>query len=143
MVTERHHVIPISICGWDSQENMIVVSKDDHSLIHKTLNIPYQYIREFRERTNHKFHLDKEYFIELRSLHSRYFENVNELGKAIYNQHVHSLELQIEKLEADYQLARVPNSLQQSNIFGTRLYQYHDLLYKASKQWKGYQTTQN
>jgi hypothetical protein len=133
MVTERHHVIPISIQGWDTQENMIVVSKQDHALIHKTLNIPYQFIREFREKTNHKLHLDKDFFVELRALHCRYFEYIYSLPNHLLNQHVHSLELQIERLEQDYSLCRKENALADSNLFGTRLYQYHDLLLKASK----------
>lgn len=128
MVSEKHHVIPISIGGWDIGQNMIVVSKQEHADIHKTLNIPYQFIREFREKTNHKLIPDMDYISELRALHCKYFEKVNELGEFIFALHINSIELQIEYIEMKYGLARCdrPNS----KHFDMRLYQYHDILWK-------------
>ena len=51
--TNIHHVIPISINGEDKKENKIVIPKTVHDYLHLQQNIPYNIIRQYRERTNH------------------------------------------------------------------------------------------
>jgi len=131
MITEKHHVIPISVNGHDVVENLTIVSKEEHVLIHKTLNIAYQYIREFREKTNHKLTFDKDYFVELRVMHCAYFRKIDNLPDHLVEKHVHSLELQIEALEKKYGLSRIEQT--NKKAFDTRLYQYHTILWAISQ----------
>lgn len=132
-MNEKHHVIPISLLGWDTVENIIVLSREDHTLIHKTLNIPYQFIREFKEKNNHKFLFDKDYYSDLRTLHCKYFSNVNKLPEHLINKQTQSLELQIEALEQKYNVTRFEKPLKQSTLLDTRLYQYHIILWGISQ----------
>lgn len=55
MKTNRHHNIPISICGRDVSSNIIVVTCEDHKLIHETLDLPYRKIRAYRKVMNESF----------------------------------------------------------------------------------------
>ena len=76
MSKEGHHVIPISIGGFDWKENIIKLSREEHKLIHDTQNIPYTLVRKFRKQTNHMMHMNsKAYVKELRDIHLAYFES--------------------------------------------------------------------
>lgn len=93
--TERHHCIPISLLGPDIVENLISVTIEEHKVIHKTLNIPYNLIRRFRKKTNHLVLDPNEFFVkELRLIHLSYFDKINfkKLPQHLRNAHLRSME---------------------------------------------------
>lgn len=49
---QRHHNVPLSIGGRDKDCNKFDVDKDDHKLIHDTLDVPYNTVRKYRAVMN-------------------------------------------------------------------------------------------
>ena len=82
--TERHHVVPVSLQGFDWDQNIMVVTEYEHNLIHATLNIPYEKIRVFRKKTNHLTSMSSQLYVnELRKVHVAFFEKVDLLKPAL------------------------------------------------------------
>lgn len=52
MRMERHHVTPLSIGGRDKSCNILTLSKEDHRLVHDTLDMPYNKVRSYRKVIN-------------------------------------------------------------------------------------------
>lgn len=50
--TNRHHVTPLSAGGRDKSCNILVLSVEDHRLVHDTLDVPYNTIRKYRKVMN-------------------------------------------------------------------------------------------
>jgi len=90
---ENHHVVPISISGWDVIENQFLVSISDHKLIHSTLNIPYSNIRKFRRLTNHVLVPNIVYMEQLEYVQRLYFEGIEKLPVILYDKHVRSMRM--------------------------------------------------
>ena len=86
MKTERHHCTPVSLQGFDWEENIMVVSVADHKLIHSTMNVNYQKIRTFRRKTNHIIHRNSQAYIRLlKDLHLDFYKNVHKLPLRLQN----------------------------------------------------------
>ena len=65
-----HHVIPVSLSGENSPDNLKPLTKPDHQLVHKTMNINTSYARKLRELLNNTAYLTKaivDYEYEVRS----------------------------------------------------------------------------
>jgi hypothetical protein len=76
--TQRHHVVPISLQGFDWDQNIMTVTVYEHNLIHATLNIPYDKIRKFRIRTNSMTSMVSQFYVnELRKVHVAFFQKVD------------------------------------------------------------------
>lgn len=88
---EVHHIIPISLEWEHSQKNKVPINKDEHKLIHNTLNIPYGIIRRYREKTNWILIPNKYSLWEKLDLWNIYFSNISALPPSLRN-------LQIKKL---------------------------------------------
>lgn len=129
--TEKHHVIPISLHGWDVRENIVVVTKEQHARIHRTLNVPYNYIREFKKKTNHKLFFDKDYFTDLRILHLEYFKRIELLPSDLIDKQTLSMYSQISYIEGMYGVLRSTKIKRVGTNFSFALHLYHDVLYKA------------
>ena len=52
MRTNRHHVLALSLGGRDKPCNILVLSVEDHRLVHDTLDIPYNTVRKYRAVLN-------------------------------------------------------------------------------------------
>jgi len=49
---EKHHVVPLSLWGWDVPSNILNLKRETHRKIHRSQDIPYERIRSFRKKTN-------------------------------------------------------------------------------------------
>jgi len=104
-VYENHHVLPVSTDGFDWEENIIRVSQVDHTLIHKTLDIPYSKLRTFRLRTNHMVHKNSQEFVrELRKVHLSFFANLGKLPQRLQDRMRDSIRSQVQRLIREYKL---------------------------------------
>jgi len=84
--TERHHVTAVSLEGFDWSENIMVVTKYEHDIIHATLNIPYSKIRIFRKKTNHMTSKASQAYVnELRKVHVAFFQRLHLLPQKLQN----------------------------------------------------------
>jgi len=90
---ENHHVIPISIGGWDVIENQFLVRIQDHKLIHNKLNIPYSSIRKFRQLTNHVLVPNVVYMEQLEYIQTLYFEGLEVLPQELFEKHVRAMRM--------------------------------------------------
>jgi hypothetical protein len=124
MKKDRHHLIPASLDGADVQENVVVIERSVHDLIHNTLCIPYFYIRAFRFKNAWKRKKDKEYVSDLRKLHLMYFSNLKHLPEEIQEMHRNGIEKQV------YLLAKMKkrNVILVDFSFHSLLLAYHELL---------------
>lgn len=52
MGKQKHHVTPLSLGGRDVKQNWLYLEKDDHRLVHDTLDIPYNTVRKYRAVMN-------------------------------------------------------------------------------------------
>lgn len=125
---QKHHVIPLSLGGYDMAENLISVTEKNHKLIHSTLNVPYDWIRTFRKRTNHIIvNPDEKYVHELRKLHLEYFKNIGSLPQHLQEAHRRAMiamvlrEIHLNDLSQHIEF-------QDGNSFQHYLNQYHNIL---------------
>lgn len=129
--TEKHHVIPVCMEGHDIDENIILLSKNDHDLVHRTQNIPYSNVRWFRLKTNHM--VDKssvEYVKNLRILHLKYFKQVFKLPKYLYYKQLNSIRRQAKSINKSNKVyLKQPN--ENANLF-VWLRFYHNVLTKRN-----------
>ena len=72
---EFHHIIPISLLGENKATNWFNITEQDHKILHSTQDIPYRYIRQFRNRTNHILVPNSQLFLEKCKLWKHYFAN--------------------------------------------------------------------
>lgn len=91
VLKEMHHVIPVSLYGWDVKANLVLMKKAKHTQVHKTLNMPYKRIRTFRKKHNHKFKMDVDFVIDLRKLHLVYFKNLPNLPYEVVVAHAQAM----------------------------------------------------
>lgn len=77
--TSRHHVVPISIGGWDVEQNIIFLTPEEHTKLHQVMNIPYDSIRLFRKRTNHIIFVNEYYVRELAMVQDIFFKNLGNI----------------------------------------------------------------
>lgn len=98
-IYQKHHVIPISLDGFDWSENIIRIKRGSHKLIHSVQDVPYAKVRAFRKATNHMKHKNcVEYVTHLRNLHLDFFENVDELPVELYKKQRDSLAATTKRL---------------------------------------------
>ena len=102
--TERHHVIPISIGGFDIQENIIHINIAEHKELHDTLNLGYESIRTYRRRTNNIIFINEYSVRELIKVQELYFRNAQHLKRWLIKRQAESLEAQARYLVNFYQL---------------------------------------
>lgn len=103
MRTEKHHVIPVSMDGHDKPENIVQLTREDHKLVHDTLNVPYGAIRKFRKATNHMRQRDApEYVAPLRKLHMLYFGRFSLLPRRLKRIHAQSIRSQVEAMDSSH-----------------------------------------
>lgn len=98
---EVHHVVPVSMGGWDCVENRLQIPQDWHAAIHKCQNIDGSMLRTFRLLTNHLPKDDPTYILELKKVHMAYFQK----SRYLIDSHPHLIRLQAEKLH-DFCIAR-------------------------------------
>jgi len=102
--TQNHHVIPVSLGGFDIHENIIHLTENEHREVHNTLNVEYRSIRIYRLRTNHII-FPNEYLVrEMAKVHLLYFRNAPVLKRWLIKKHAESLEAQSRYLINHYQL---------------------------------------
>lgn len=58
---ERHHVIPLSMWGWDLPLNIVELKRDSHKQIHDKQNLDYNQLRNYRKQMNHLPKTSNEY----------------------------------------------------------------------------------
>ena len=102
---ENHHCIPVSLIGFDWEENIIRLTQTDHTLVHKTLDIPYSKLRTFRLRTNHMVYKNSQEFVrELKKVHLSFFSKVNKLPKRLQDMMRGSIRAQTQRIVREYKL---------------------------------------
>lgn len=101
MRTEWHHIIPISIGGIHFLQdgtvlnsNLVSLPVEEHKLLHRTLDIDYKLIREFRKRNEWKISKDKVFYDMLHGLQTCYFSRLGYLPEHIVKAHAESLQAQ-------------------------------------------------
>ena len=92
--TERHHCLPLALGGTNERENIIVLKKTTHKLVHQVLNIPYKHIRSYRTKLNWKVLLDEEVLEAERKMQLAYFENSEWLPQEEFKKHYINILLQ-------------------------------------------------
>lgn len=120
--TSRHHVIPISIGGWDCEENIIFLTHDEHTELHKKLNMTYDSIRVYRKRTNHIIFINEYVVREMSLVQHAFFKNIGSLQAPIVEMIATSLERQVDKLIHD-------NHVEHFNVNRTFENSYHKARY--------------
>ncbi len=128
MKTEKHHIIPNCLDGMDIPENVVVIPKEEHGIIHKLLNVAYYFVRKFRFKNASSFKKDTDYYIRLRAIHKQYFASLPTLSDETQELHHISILAQITALEGMY---GIENPLP-TETFDQALYAYHNLLHKIS-----------
>ncbi len=104
--TSRHHVVPISIGGWDCEENIVFLTPAEHTELHKLMNISYESIRTFRKRTNHIIFVNEYYVRELAMVQEVFFKNLHKLNSFMIEQIATSLYRLVRKMIRDYQIEK-------------------------------------
>lgn len=129
---DTHHVIPVSIYGHDTAENIISIDRRDHKAIHKVLYLCHKKLRKFRLETNHIVdHSSIEFVDRLRSIHVHYFANYEDLTKESKNRIKHSIMLQCEAIRRWNGIYyRLPSK---RSHFNEWLRVYHELLKLKTK----------
>ena len=102
--TERHHVIPISLGGFDIPENIIHITPNEHKELHDTLNLHYNSIRTYRKRTNSIIFIDEYSIREMMKVQELYFKNSENLKRWLNKRQAESLQAQTQYLVRQYQL---------------------------------------
>lgn len=102
--TQKHHVIPVSLGGFDIHENIIHLTESEHKTVHETLNVEYRSIRLYRLRTNHIIFPNEYVVREMMKVHGLYFRNAPILKRWLIKKHAESLEAQTHYLARHYQL---------------------------------------
>lgn len=91
MATDRHHVIPLSLNGVDSNENKMKIDRFDHRTLHSEQDVTSQAIRRWREMTNHII-LPNEFTEEERlKIQKKFFANIGNNHKEIIVAQLQSL----------------------------------------------------
>lgn len=81
--------------GADHESNIERITSKNHDLIHKTLNIPHNHLREFRRRTNERTLWNGERSGTYQKLWKLYFNNIDMLPEDMLNIHSKSFSRQI------------------------------------------------
>lgn len=71
--TEDHHVVPLSLWGWDLPINIVNLPIADHKLLHQKQNVPYDIIRNFQKKSNHLDRNSAEFKVEYLKLLLAFF----------------------------------------------------------------------
>ena len=115
---QRHHVTPLSIGGSDHQSNITLVEKDDHKLIHDTLDVPYNTVRKYRGVMNERmFKPGKRQARAQARIEQLFFTRVkfipkNQLQKAILDKLRENTRYLFEMYEQPYPNHKPVNTLQ-------------------------------
>lgn len=122
----QHHVIPICMKWPDHESNIERITSKNHDLIHKTLNIPHNHLREFRRRTNERTLWNGERSGTYQKLWKLYFNNIDMLPEDMLQIHNRSFSKQIGRgykhIESLSKWAGIENSANKD----PELLQYHD-----------------
>lgn len=109
---QRHHVIPVSLqclhflpSGRVNEANLVDMSIEAHNLVHKTLNIPYIFIREFIMKHAWKVKKDNEYYDDLYKLQDLYFARFNHLTEYTQKLHAFSMREQCKLLKEEFKVS--------------------------------------
>ncbi len=102
--TEAHHVIPISLSGFDIPENVIHITTNEHKELHNTLNLGYSSIRLYRKRTNSIIFINEYSVREMIKVQELYFKNTPNLKRWLIKKQAESLKAQAEYLIRNYGL---------------------------------------
>lgn len=127
---DRHHIVPISLKGYDTECNIAEILRTDHELIHQTLDMNsrlfYNLSRLAKEKTNHKLIMspdDLQYWFDVQNV---YFERLNRLPTNIKQIHLEKM-LECVKYEHDRLQKLTTSKLEINKTFDTALIQYHNL----------------
>lgn len=104
--TSRHHVVPISIGGWDCEQNIIFLTNEEHVKLHQIMNIPYDSIRLFRKRTNHILFVNEYYVRELALVQEIFFKNLDKIDPFVIELIANSLHQLVLKAVNEYQISK-------------------------------------
>lgn len=102
--TQAHHVIPISLGGFDIHENIIHITESEHKELHDTLNLHYQSIRKYRMRTNSIIFINEYSVREMMKVQELYFKKSDLLKRWLIKKQAESLQAQTHFLVNQYQL---------------------------------------
>lgn len=95
MSVEKHHCIPLACRGRHHASNIIVLSKDDHQLVHQVLNIPRRrfsgIIRSFRMKHNPGVPPTKAMIEDIVKLQREYFVNIGNLRADLLEKHTKAM----------------------------------------------------
>ena len=135
-----HHMIPLSLGGTNHRENIIsvpgTISKSEHALIHKILNINYDLIRSYRKRTNHLLYTNYVEVTEQKKLHDHYFKNLHLLPAKLIDVHAsHMLKL-VNRFQADHCVAMHVQGMRGKSSrarFRYFLFSYHESMFIVAK----------
>lgn len=88
---DRHHWIPISLFGVDSQMNLTTMDREAHATLHQLMNYDMRtyskMYRTFRRRHNHKSRWDKAMVEDILRMQGGYLDRYTRLDK--YGQNLH------------------------------------------------------
>jgi len=104
--TSRHHVIPISIGGWDVEQSIIFLTPEEHTKLHQIMNISYDSIRTFRKRTNHILFVNEYYVRELAMVQEIFFKKLDKLDPFIIDLIATSLNQLVVRAISDFKVER-------------------------------------
>lgn len=104
--TSRHHVVPISIGGWDIEQNIIFLTPEEHTKLHQIMNISYDSIRTFRKRTNHILFVNEYYVRELALVQEIFFQKLDKIDPFVIELIAESLHKLVLRALSDFRIDR-------------------------------------
>ena len=93
---ERHHVIPLSLGGTDTPENIVLITQRDHKVYtHGILDIPSRTVRDYRAKCNQFMFVEPlKAFEETVKIQRIYFSRIDHIPKHLGLIHYESLKKQ-------------------------------------------------
>jgi len=131
---QKHHCIPISLksihflpSGKVNEANLVLVSNDEHNLIHDMLNIPYGAIREFIKHQEHKHTKDKDYYNHVHRLQLMYFSRLEFLPEKLQQYHADSIKVQCIVLMNEFKVNLPSHQLAEFANYNEQFKFYHSI----------------
>ena len=130
-----HHCLPISLCWENIPENKIIMDVEVHKELHDTQDIPYRYIRQYKERTNHIL-IPNPYSLQQKwELWQRYFSRASvcteEQKRSLSNQIKHYYEMTREPFDwcddFDWLISEL---IRQQSVYVYQVLKYNKTIWK-------------
>lgn len=90
---DTHHICPVSLKGYNIEENKIMLLRNCHEQIHKALDnrMLYTVTRKAKEKTNHKLYMTADDLNYRHDAQRLYFSWINKLPEDIIDIHTQKL----------------------------------------------------